>query len=370
MSCCTCSRAGLSAAPPSAQVRPEESKNLVTIEHEPLIGETPQRALDSWLTPTPLFYVRNHFSVPEIRCDDWRLQIDGLVFNSAEMSLADIKQLPRVAMPVTMECAGNNRGDLDPPTPGNQFQNGAVSNAYWAGARLMDVLTRAEMKPGAREVLFEGGDMGSPEPGKPETPYLRSLPIDVAMHPDTLLVYEMNGKGLPDEHGHPLRLIVPGWYGMASVKWLKRLTVLDCEFEGYFQTYKYVMDDGSGRAAPLTSIGIKSLIGSPRDGADLELGDVCVNGLAWSGQERIARVDVSADGGKTWREAEIVGPSERYAWQQWHHTWTPDRPGEYTLMSRAVDARGSVQPMKSRWNRLGYMVNGVKPVKVSVSTSH
>ena len=216
---CTCIGAGLSVAPASAQVRPENTKNIVTIKHEPQIGETPQRALDAWLTPNPHFYVRNHFSIPDIRCSTWSLSIDGLITRERRFTLQQLKRFPRVTLPVTMECAGNNRSDLDPPTPGNQFQNGAVSTAYWAGARLSEVLKSAGVRPNAREVLFEGHDIGNPEPGVSEMPYTRSLPIDVALHPDTLLAYEMNGQELPKEHGHPLRLIVPGWYGMASVKW-------------------------------------------------------------------------------------------------------------------------------------------------------
>ena len=149
-----------------------------------------------------------------------------------------------------MECAGNNRSDLDPPTPGNQFQNGAVSTAYWAGARLSEVLKSAGVRPNAREVLFEGHDIGNPEPGVSEMPYTRSLPIDVALHPDTLLAYEMNGQELPKEHGHPLRLIVPGWYGMASVKWLRKLTVLDTRYSGYFQGHKYVIEDEDRQLSP------------------------------------------------------------------------------------------------------------------------
>ncbi len=365
---CTCIQAGLSATTAVAQIRPDDNPTaLVTIEHEPMIGETPQRAFDKWLTPNPLFYVRNHFSVPDIRCSDWKLHIDGLVWQDSELSLNQLKNLPRVTMPITMECAGNNRSDLDPPTPGNQFQNGAVSTAYWAGVPLKDVLAIAGIADGAKEALFEGYDSGSPAPGEPVMPYLRSLPIDVAMHPDTLLVYEMNGHALPKEHGHPLRLIVPGWYGMAAVKWLKRISVLHRNYEGFFQTDRYIIEDDAGGATPLTSIGVKSVIGSPEEGESVGIGEVCVKGTAWSGDERIASVDVSCDGGETWARAEAVGPSERYAWQHWHYTWMPPAAGEYTLMSRAVDACGNVQPIRSQWNRLGYMVNGVRPVSVSVA---
>ena len=364
---CTCIRAGLSASAEVAQIRPDDNpKALVTIENEPMIGESPQRAFDSWLTPNPLFYVRNHFDIPDIRCSEWKLHVDGVVSRDSHLTLDELKELPRVTLPVTMECAGNNRSDLDPPTPGNQFQNGAISTAYWAGVPLKDVLAIAGIGDGAREVLFEGHDSGVPAPGEPETPYLRSLPIDVATHPDTLLVYEMNGCELPKEHGHPLRLMVPGWYGMASVKWLKRITVLDFNYEGFFQTDRYIIEDETGDTVPLTSIGIKSVIGSPAEGDVIQMGGVCVKGTAWSGGERISAVDVSCDGGDSWERAEVFGPSERYAWQHWRYCWSPPAPGEYTLMSRAVDACGNVQPMETRWNRLGYMVNGVRPVKVAV----
>ncbi len=367
MCSCTCIRAGLSAPTEVAQIWPDdELKSRVTIEREPMIGETPQRALDEWLTPNPLFYVRNHFDIPDISCSEWNLRVDGVVSRDTQFTFDELKELPRVTLPITMECAGNNRSDLDPPTPGNQFQNGAISTAYWAGVPLKDVLAIAGIGDGVREVLFEGHDSGVPAPGEPETPYLRSLPIDVATHPDTLLVYEMNGCVLPKEHGYPLRLMVPGWYGMASVKWLKRITALDFDYEGFFQTDRYIIEDEAGKTVPLTSIGVKSVIGSPAEGEAVRMGEACVKGVAWSGDDRIAAIDVSCDGGDSWERAEVFGPSERYAWQHWRYCWSPPAPGEYTLMSRAVDARGNVQPMKTHWNRLGYMVNGVRPTPVTV----
>ena len=364
---CTCSEAGRDATIVAEQSRPDRQKNLVPIENEPLIGETPPGAFVSWLTANPHFYVRNHFSIPHISCSAWNLTVDGLVSRVSALSIEALKSLPRVTLPVTMECAGNNRSDLEPPAPGNQFQSGAISTAYWAGARLSDVLSSAGVESGAMEVLFEAHDSGKPAPDAQEMPYLRSLPIDIAMHPDTMLAYEMNGQPLPPEHGHPIRLIVPGWYGMASVKWLKRITVLDRKFSGFFQTDRYIVEDDSGNAQPLTSIGVKSVIGNIANGDVVRLGRVCVEGMAWSGGERIARVDVSVDGGASWTPAEIVGPTERYAWQQWHFSWTPETAGCYTLQSRATDAGGNVQPDETRWNRLGYMVNGIKPVSVTVS---
>lgn len=364
---CTCSKAGPSDLDSVPQVQPTQSpKNLVPIEHEPMIGETPQSELDNWLTPIPSFYVRNHFEMPEICGSEWKLHIDGLVSKESNLSFEHLRALPSITMPVTIECAGNNRSDLVPPAPGNQFQNGAVSTANWTGTSLHHVLTSCGISDGATEVLFEGYDSGVPEPGAQVMPYLRSLPLNVAMHPDTLLVYEMNSQILPREHGFPVRLLVSGWYGMASVKWLKRITVLDRSYEGFFQTDRYIIEDDEGREVPLGYMGIKSVISSPEVGDSVHMEKVQVNGTAWSGGKRIVAVEVSTDGGNTWRPADLDARCEGYAWRQWCYSWTPDAPGGYTLMSRAVDEAGNVQPMKTRWNRLGYMINGVRPVSVQV----
>ena len=363
---CTCSEAGVATAvKDQTQTRPSE-QTLVEIDKVPLIGETPQLLLQNWLTPNPLFYVRNHFDTPEIEMSSWRLSVDGFVSELGQLDFDDIKRLPKYTSTITLECAGNNRSDLEPPTPGNQFQSGAVSTAVWAGAALKDILGESGIKPGARQVLFEGADFGTPVPGGSEMPYLRSLPMEVAMHPDTLVAYEMNGEELPIEHGYPLRLVVPGWYGMASVKWLSGIKVIDYEFEGFFQTERYVIENDDGVWEQIKEMSIKSLISSPDAGEVLANKSTCVAGMAWSGSAQIKNVEFSSDGGQTWEQATLTGPSERYAWQQWHMTWTPSASGHYTLACRATDQLGNVQPTKTRWNAGGYVVNGVRPVCVTV----
>ena len=363
---CTCSEAGVATAvKDQTQTRPSE-QTLVEIDKVPLIGETPQSLLQNWLTPNPLFYVRNHFDTPEIEMSSWRLSVDGFVSELGQLDFDDIKRLPKYTSTITLECAGNNRSDLEPPTPGNQFQSGAVSTAVWAGAALKDILGESGIKPGARQVLFEGADFGTPVPGGSEMPYLRSLPMEVAMHPDTLVAYEMNGEELPIEHGYPLRLVVPGWYGMASVKWLSGIKVIDYEFEGFFQTERYVIENDDGVWEQIKEMSIKSLISSPDAGEVLANKSTCVAGMAWSGSAQIKNVEFSSDGGQTWEQATLIGPSERYAWQQWHMTWTPPALGHYTLACRATDQLGNVQPTKTRWNAGGYVVNGVRPVCVTV----
>lgn len=365
MSECKCSRAEFGRATSAPLSTQPEQTGLVAIEREPIIGETPQATLQSWLTPNPLFYIRNHYSIPPAdAAAAWRLEIGGHVGGETELSLTDVRSLPKQTLPITMECAGNNRSDLEPQVPGNPFQNGAVSTAIWAGVPLHLLLEGAGVKDGAVEVLFEGLDAGQPAPDAETQPYLRSLPIDVAMHPQTLLAYEMNGEPLSQEHGCPLRLVVPGWYGMASVKWLRRITVLQEKFEGFFQKDRYIIEGDDGKAHPVATMHVKSLISWPTPDSVLPLRRHNLSGMAWSGFAHIAGVQVSADGGATWGDAELVGPRYRYAWQQWNFGWTPPAPGRYTLASRAIDEAGNAQPLETRWNSLGYIINGVRPVRV------
>ena len=366
MNTCKCSKAEFDRERSETLSAQPEGKGLVTIEEEPIIGETPQAILKSWLTPNPLFYIRNHYTIPE--CDsDWELSLGGHVNSALSFTLHDFHSFPIQTLPITLECAGNNRSDLKPQVPGNPFQNGAVSTAIWAGVPLRHLLERAGISEGAVEVLFEGYDAGQPDPSVDVQPYLRSLPIDVAMHPDTLLAYEMNGEPLSREHGYPVRLVVPGWYGMASVKWLKRITVLQEAFEGFFQTDRYIVESDDGEQVPISKMHVKSLISWPEPNTALTMQSHMINGMAWSGFAHIAKVEVSDDGGETWNEADLVGPRYRYSWQQWNIAWSPKSAGQYTLVARATDENGNVQPLETRWNSLGYIINGVRPVCVEVS---
>ena len=367
MICCTCSQAELDGAVDAPVRAQPDQTTLVPIADQPLIGETPRPALQSWLTPNSVFYVRNHFPTPSVDRSSWKLSIGGHVSRPYELDFRAIESLPKYTLTVTLECAGNNRSDLVPPTPGSKFKDGAVSTAVWAGAALKDVLAGADMLPGSREVLFEGADEGMVGANSPPIRYIRSLPLDVAIHPDALLAYEMNGETLAKEHGYPLRLVVPGWYGMASVKWLSGIEVLDHSYDGFFQTEAYVVEDDDGQPIQLSQMSVKSLINTPVQGQTLPNKAVCVSGLAWSGSARIRQVQVSADGGGSWQPAQLTGPSERYAWRQWHLIWAPPGTGHYTLVARAEDEDGNVQPEEARWNRLGYVVNGLKPVCVSVA---
>ena len=253
MNTCKCTTAGSSqvVVKDDRSLVIENPAGLVPIEEEPLIGETPIDTLQSWLTPNSLFYVRNHYPDPGMDDTPWSLTIEGCVVSEQSFVQNDFRSLPKQTLPVMLECAGNNRSDLNPRVPGNPFQNGAVSNAIWSGVPLHMVLEKAGIHPEAIEVLFEGCDEGFGEPGMEKEPYLRSLPLDVAMHPQTLLAYEMNGEPIPHEHGYPIRLIVPGWYGMASVKWLRKITLINYKYEGFFQTDRYIIEEDDGSISPV-----------------------------------------------------------------------------------------------------------------------
>ena len=339
----------------------EKDRKLKTIGKDPFVAETPLSALSTWLTPNELFYVRGHFPFENISDENWTITIGGNVSHPYEITMDELMAVPKKTLPVTMECAGNNRKDLDPKVSGNQFDTGAVSNAIWAGASLEDVLNKAEVISSTKEILFEGADEGEPEPGKEVVSYLRSLPLSTVINnSDILIAYEMNGEPIPIEHGAPTRLIVPSWYGMASVKWLNNITALEDSFEGYFQTYKYVMKGlKDGKERPVREMKIKSAFSVEKQRAPISLGNVSISGFAWSGSGDIEKVELSYDGGKTWLKAHLDNPKSQYSWQQWSLDWDPPQVGIYTFLSKATDVHGNQQPMEPNWNTMGYEINAV-----------
>lgn len=334
---------------------------------DPLNREAPLDALAAALTPTPSFYRRSHFPVPRADADAWRLRVGGEVARPLSLTLAELRALPRRTLAVTLECAGNGRSLMRPVPPGTPWGLAAVSTAEFTGVPLRDVLERAGPGPAAAEVLFEGADRGSVGPGREES-YARSLPLAVALDGGALLAWEMNGEPLPAEHGFPLRLVVPGWYGMASVKWLATVRVLAEPFRGHFQAehYVYLGEAGTPDGTPVTRARVRSLIASPEDGAAVPPGPVEVRGLAWSGAAPVARVEVSADDGATWAAAELGTPPSPHAAAPWRLVWHPPRRGEFALLARAVDAAGNAQPLAPMVNALGYGNNCVQRVAITV----
>jgi sulfane dehydrogenase subunit SoxC len=331
----------------------------------------PLESLRYDVTPVGLHYLLIHFDIPQVDAATWRLEIGGEVRNPLSLSLEQLKEREKVSLVCTLECAGNGRARVSPRPLSQPWLEEAVGNAEWTGTPLAPLLEEAGIGDGAVEVLFTGLDRGIQ--GELEHAYERSLPLHEALRPELLLAYEINGQPLPPQHGFPLRLIVPGWYGMTHVKWLDRITVLNEPFEGYQQAHQYrekQSEDDPG--IPITRMLPRSLLVPPGipDFPDrrrfLESGSCRLEGRAWSGSGPITRVEVSVDGGHSWEDAVLDAPAGGFAWCRWTFSWEDAAPGEYELCSRATDGAGNVQPTDPGWNYGGYVNNAVQRVSVTV----
>jgi DMSO/TMAO reductase YedYZ molybdopterin-dependent catalytic subunit len=340
---------------------------------EPLNLEMPFEQLDGFITPTEQFYVRTHFPVPKIDKNIWRLRVEGEVEKSFELNYDELLKFESRKIPATLECAGNNRNLLEPKVKGVQWGLGAVGNANWTGVPLSILLERAGIKARAREVILEGADGGKVEDAKSppgDLKFARSIPLSKA-RADVLLAYRMNDVDLPPEHGFPLRAIVPGWYAMASIKWLQRIIVTDKSFTGYYQTLDYAFWKRRGELAelvPLSETQVKAEIARPIEGEVVPANtNVRVRGAAWTSDGEITKVELSTDGGSTWNEAKLIGEAKPNAWRLWEFNWrTPSNPCQQTLVSRATDSKGRTQPVERDPDRGTYMINHLIPVTVEV----
>jgi DMSO/TMAO reductase YedYZ molybdopterin-dependent catalytic subunit len=334
--------------------------------------ESPVEYFNSWLTPVPHFFVRNHMHEPsELDADDWRLTVGGEVEKPLTLKLTEFAKFETHAVVNTLECAGNGRSLQRPQVPGIQWGKGAVSTARFSGPRLRDVLQRAGVKPSGKHVMFRGLDE---VPGK-VPPFVRSIPIEKALDSDTLIATHMNGAALTKHHGFPARALVPGWVGAASCKWLTEIKVLENEFVGNFMSPGYRFPNQPVKPGdavkpedthPLTALSVKSVISGPGDGANIRNGKVDVHGAAWAGEADIVKVEVSTDGGATWTAAKLGREQAHYAWRLWNYEWKP-KGGDYTIQSRATDSQGRTQPAAPVWNPSGYLYNAVDQVKVHVA---
>jgi len=335
---------------------------------KPLNAETPSSRLQSWITGNAAFFKRNQglfMSVP-VDLAEWRLHLDGLVERAVELGFPDILAMPKVEVANTLECSGNGRSLLAAKASGNPWTIGGVGNAVWGGVRLAEVLERAGISAGAAHVAFEGFDTPA---GSAGIKFIRSIPLAKALE-STILAYEMNGEPLPLEHGYPLRGLALGWTGANCVKWLSRITVMDEPYAGFYMDKVYrVFQKGEDPATGevVTAIPLKSIITSPENGATLSGSTVAVRGAAYGGEAVIAGVEVSMDGGASWQEAELLGPAERYAWRRWEYIWRTATPGSHTILVRATDEHGEVQPRSAAWNVLGYGNNGIREHGVAVT---
>lgn len=342
------------------------------VEVDPLNRETSLRDAHCWVTPNRLFFVRNHFDTPILDVSEWRLQVGGSVRTPLTLTWEQLNALPQRSVFATLECAGNGRSFLQPKVEGVQWQAGAVGHAEWAGVPLKYILDEAGLAPGVLEVVFEGADRGEEAGHEEPLCFARSLPVDKALHPDTLVALRMNGEPLEPPHGFPARLLVPGWYGVASVKWLRRIEAVTTPFEGYYQTVKYTVQRRTGRGVESQAVGaipVKSEIVRPEADAVLGIGTNRLFGMAWAGEDAVAAVEVSTDGGQSWRRAELIGPRAPYSWTLWEFLWEVDTPGDYTILSRAVSEGGEVQPMRHDPLRGGYQINFSRPVPVQIDPS-
>lgn len=328
----------------------------------------PLEALQSDTTPAGLHYLLNHFDIPFIDAEHWHLRIGGAVQRSLELNLKALRRAPRISIPVTLECAGNGRSLLRPRPLSQPWRLEAVGTAVWTGVPLAYLLAQAGVEDDAVEVVFTGADSGLQ--GGVRQQFARSLPISEALRPDIVLAYRMNGNDLPPQHGYPLRLVVPGWYGMASVKWLSSINVLTRPFDGFQQAVAYrYQRDADDAGTPVTWIKVRSLMVPPgvpdffTRSRVLPAGPVMLTGRAWSGEGAVERVDVGIDG--QWTPAHVEHPAGPFAWCAWSLPWVADA-GEHELACRATDATGSVQPLEQAWNYQGMGNNVVQRIKVTV----
>jgi sulfite oxidase len=348
--------------PPTPIVGKEK---LIIRSPRPLNAEAPLKELTSEVTSYDLFFVRNNYDGPEMDPAQYVLRVDGEVENPLTLKLDDLRRMEQVTQTITLECAGNGRSFHRPRATGIQWEYGAVGTALWQGVRLADILKMARPRPTAKHVVPNGND-APPTPQAPD--FIRSHPISKAMEPHTMIALQMNGQPVPHLHGGPARLLVPGWIASASIKWVNHLTLADKEWDGPFmqRSYRSPRAEDPKETYSLQSLECKSVIVTPLDGSQFGAGPQTVSGFAWAGEGTIVAVDISTDGGQTWKSAMLTGTEHRYAWRRWEYPWEA-KPGANTIMARASDSLGRLQPPSRPPDPQGYRWNVIHAVRVTVS---
>jgi DMSO/TMAO reductase YedYZ molybdopterin-dependent catalytic subunit len=339
--------------------------------------ETPWQYFRHDLTPNETFYVRWHLQFIPTTVDlrIWRLRVDGHVDRPMELSMDDLRRMDASSVVAVNQCSGNSRGLFDPRMPGAQWGNGAMGNARWTGVPLRDLLARAGLRAGATDVSFAGLDRSG---YSSVSDFVKSLSVEKAGEPEVIVAYEMNGRPLPMLNGFPVRLVVPGWYATYWVKALSHVTVLPRRFDGYWMAKAYRIpatpnvDESPVRLAeqtvPISRMNVRSFFTPKATGFRATRGTVYpLEGIAFDSGAGIRRVDVSGDGGATWRETELGPDLGRYSFRRWRLAWRPDQAGRRRLLVRATNHAGDIQPMTAGWNRSGYMRNVVEELVVEVS---
>jgi len=350
---------------PGVEITPDELQLAVRNHSMPL------EALRYPITPIGLHYLLIHFDIPLVDASTWELSIGGRVRRALRLGLDEIKARPSVTIPVTLECAGNGRARLSPRPLSQPWLGEAVGTAEWTGTPLGPILAEADLLDEDAHVVFTGLDRGVQ--GGIDQVYERSLPLAEARRSEVLLAYSINGQALPPQHGFPLRLIVPGWYGMTDVKWLRSITVVNGPFDGYQQARAYHFrrtDKEAGEPvarmlprALMVPPGVPDFMSRTRF---VEPGTHRIAGRAWSGRAPVAKVEFSDDGGAAWVDATLGDPISAFAWRGWTHPWRVTAPGGYQLCVRATDAEGNTQPHEQNWNLEGVQNNAIQRVSVTV----
>ncbi|MEZ5354250.1 MAG: sulfite oxidase [Bryobacteraceae bacterium] len=369
----------LTAAASLGSLRAQTAPSFTVAGKRPMIlhNEFPEdlealpEYLDTWITPYDSFFVRQHLPRPKVDPGTFQLQLSGMVNRPVSMSIADLRKLPQYTVPATLECAGNGRGNVRPRVPGLQWTKGAIGNAEWRGPRVKDVLAAAGAAGGAAWINCNGADNGMMK-----TPdFIRSIPMRKALHEASLIALDMNGAPAPELHGGPARLIVPGWDGASWVKWVSSIEVAAEPNSGFYMNPAYrqpktPVAPGAG-AKPedlivIEAMAVKAFFARPAQGAKLPRGPVKLTGAAWAGENRVTSVEVSADGGSTWKPASLSRQNFPFAWRTWTYDWTPPRTGYFTLCCRASDSAGRMQPIEAPWNPSGYLNNSIERLGVTV----
>jgi DMSO/TMAO reductase YedYZ molybdopterin-dependent catalytic subunit len=340
------------------ELHPDDRR--LVVKESPLNAEAAHPALAAAITPPGAHYVRSNFDAPAIDAAEHLIAVEGAVAEPFTLAAHDLASLPQRSVTVTLECAGNSRMGMSPLPHGEPWATGAVSTASWSGPSLATLLDRAGLRDDVIEILVSGADRGTPSGAREATRFARALPLDRARDPDVILAVEMNGSPLPPEHGAPARLIVPGWYGMASVKWVARIAALTTPYEGWFQHERYVYLNGRERR-PVDVVRVKSMIVAPEGNTGVARGRVTVWGWAWSGAAPVAAVDVALDG-EAWQPAALDPPLAPHAWRRFTASIDVAAAGRHVLRARARDAAGRVQPDVAAWNEHGYGNNAIAPV--------
>jgi len=360
-----------------AGLKAQEKRNqFIRLTDSDLVLETRLETLGrNWITANEDFFVlsRAPVDVSEEERSNWQLSIAGEVEHAIDLSIEELrnpKVFPRVDVYACIQCAGYGRRFFEPAFEVAPWGVGAIGNAHWRGVRLADVLERVRLRPTAKHVAFAGRDVTAVNP-----PYIKSIPLEKAIGPETLLALEMNGVELPVAHGGPLRMLVPGWAGTYSVKWLQRIEGRAEPWNGYWMSVAYQLPaatagSGSRTAAapttPITAVMVNSMITKPLQGDRIPAKSSVIEGFAWSGSAPIDRVEISTNGGKSWRAATLSSPNHRFAWRRWQASWTPS-PGVYHIIARARDRSGATQPLeRTKWNPGGYEWRTAPSISVTV----